>query len=102
MEIEVLKSEDFDKKVVDADKNILIDFYAKWCGPCRMMAEIIDKIAAENPDIKVFKVDIDEDKQLAQRFEITSIPTFLIFKNGKLIQNIVGTQDEQYLLKYLK
>ena len=81
---------------------VLVDFYAVWCGPCRMMAPVVEEISEENPNVKVGKVDVDEVGELAQRFGIVSIPTLLVFKKGQLVNKFVGVQDKQTLLNALR
>jgi thioredoxin 1 len=81
---------------------VLVDFYAVWCGPCRMMAPVVEEIAEENPSVRVGKVDVDEVGELAQRFGIVSIPTLLVFKNGQLVNKFVGVQDKQTILNALR
>ena len=81
---------------------VLVDFYAVWCGPCRMMAPVVEEIAEENPSVMVGKVDVDEVGELAQRFGIVSIPTLLVFKNGQLVNKFVGVQDKQTILNALR
>ena len=85
-----ITSENFEAEVLKADKPVLLDFWASWCGPCKMLAPIVEEIANENTDIKVGKVNVDEQPQLAQQFGIMSIPTILVFKDGKVANQTVG------------
>ena len=94
-------AENFEKEVLQSEKPVLVDFWAAWCGPCRMLAPVIDEIAAENDGIQVCKVNVDEEETLAIRFGIMSIPTVLAFKNGELINQAVGVQGKQSLLQML-
>lgn len=90
MEI-ILNNSNFDSEVINSDIPVLVDFWATWCGPCRMVAPIIKEIAEEyNGKIKVGKIDVDENPELANRFGIQSIPTVMIFKNGKIAETIIG------------
>ena len=76
----------------------VIDFWAPWCGPCKMMAPVVDKIAANNPDLKVGKIDIDESPHIAQKYNVMSIPTIIIFKDGEPIDQTVGVVNEKAIL----
>ena len=88
----------FEEKIINAGKTALVDFYAVWCGPCKMMSPIVDEIAEENDDIVVGKCDIDEAEELAERFEIMSIPTLMVFKNGELAQTFIGVTAKEEIL----
>ena len=80
----------FESEVVNAQGKVLVDFWASWCGPCRMLSPIVDQVAAEQTGVKVGKVNVDEQPKLAERFNIMSIPTLLVFENGKLTNQSVG------------
>ena len=79
-----LTLENFEAEVMQSEKTVLVDFWASWCGPCRMLSPIVDEIAEERTDIKVGKVNVDEQEELAMRFGIMSIPTLIVFKNGEI------------------
>lgn len=87
----------FAAEVLESDKPVLVDFWATWCGPCRMQAPILEAFAEEHPEVKVAKVDVDANGELAEKFGIMSIPTLLVFKNGKLVKSAVGLHDKQAL-----
>ena len=98
MEI-IITNENFEREVLNSDIPVLVDFWATWCGPCRMVAPIISEIAEENAGkIKVCKIDVDENEELAVRYKIQSIPTVMIFKNGTVTETIIGyRQKDAYL-----
>lgn len=85
-----LTQENFEQEVLKAEGKVLVDFWAPWCGPCRMLSPIVDEVASERPDVKVGKINVDEQPELAQQFGIMSIPTLLVFKNGEKVQESVG------------
>lgn len=92
---EQINSADWQAKVLDADTPVLVDFFATWCGPCKMMAPVIDEIAAEKAgQAAVYKIDIDENPDIAQRYGVMSIPTFISFKNGEVAAQSLGAQPK--------
>jgi len=102
MQITEITKDNFEAEVLKSDKPVILDFWASWCGPCRMMAPVMEEIAAENPDIKVGKVNVDAEQELAVEFSVMSIPTFIAFKDGKKIGTTVGVQDKASVLKLVK
>ena len=98
-----LNKDNYKKEVLDTDKTILIDFWASWCGPCKMLSPIIDEVSNEVSDnIKICKVNIDEQQDLATQFGIMSIPTLVVIKNGQIINNSVGVRSKEEILEMLK
>lgn len=96
-----LTSANFVDEAVNSDKPVLIDFYADWCGPCRMMSPVLEEIAAENPQIKVCKVNVDEEGALAQKFGVESIPLLVVMKNGKVTASSLGAVPKANVLALL-
>ncbi len=96
-------SENYESEVLKSEKTVLIDFYADWCGPCKMMSPVIDEIAEEmKENVKVGKVNVDDEELIASAFSIESIPTMMIFKAGKLVAKTVGYQPENILKKWIE
>lgn len=91
----------FQREVMNSDKLVLLDFWAPWCGPCRMVSPIVDEIAAERGDIKVGKVNVDEQPELAGRFGVMSIPTLVVMKNGKIVNRAMGARPKSAILAML-
>ena len=93
---------DFEAEVLKSDKTVLVAFWAVWCGPCRMLSPVVDQVAEENPDIKVCKVNVDEEQQLAIKYGVMSIPTLLVFKGGELVNQSVGVIPKEEVLNLIK
>lgn len=94
-------SSNFQTEVLDFKGKVLVDFWAEWCGPCQMLNPIIEEIASEKPDVKIVKVDVDEEIDLAAQYNISSIPAIMIFDNGKPIKTIIGFRQKQEYLQVL-
>ena len=90
--------ENFEAEVIKSEIPVLVDFWAPWCGPCRMLSPVVDEIANEKTDIKVDKVNVDEQEELAMRFGIMSIPTLIVFKNGEAVKKTMGVQPKAAIL----
>ena len=101
MSVQTITKENFDETVLQSDKPVLVDFWAEWCGPCRMVSPLVDEIADERDDIVVGKVNVDEQGELAVRFGVMSIPTLLVFKGGELVQTSVGARPKDEILALL-
>ena len=91
----------FNQEVLNSDKPVLIDFWASWCGPCRMVRPLVEEIAAERSDVKVVKVNVDEEQELAMQFQVMSIPTLVVMKNGKIVNRAVGARPKAQILAML-
>ena len=101
MSVQTITKENFEEAVLQSEKPVLVDFWAPWCGPCRMVAPLVDEIAEERDDIVVGKVNVDEQPELAMQFGVMSIPTLLVFKGGDVAQKTVGVQPKADLLALL-
>lgn len=95
-------SENFESEVLNSDKPVLVDFWASWCGPCRMLSPIVDEIAEEVQTIKVGKINVDEQQDLAGKYGVMSIPTLILFKNGQPVNKSVGAKSKAALLDFIK
>ena len=91
----------FDQEILNSDKPVLLDFWASWCGPCRMVSPIVDEIAAERSDIKVGKINVDEQPELAAQFGVMSIPTLVVMKSGRIVNQAVGAIPKAQILAML-
>ena len=91
----------FNQEVLNSDKPVLVDFWAPWCGPCRMVVPLVEEIAEERSDIKVVKINVDEEQELAMQFGVMSIPTLVVMKNGKVVNQATGARPKALILAML-
>ena len=101
MSVKVITKDNFNAEVLNCEKTVLLDFWASWCGPCRMVGPVLDQIAQERPDIKVCKVNVDEQPELAGDFQVMSIPTLVAMREGNAVNRSVGAQPKARILSLL-
>lgn len=103
MAVFTFNKNNFEEEVLKSDKPVLVDFWASWCGPCRMFAPIIDTVAEEYPDeVKVGKINVDEENELAQQYRVASIPTLIMFQNGEAVKRSVGVISKEDIVAMFK
>ncbi|MDO4733207.1 MAG: thioredoxin [Bacillota bacterium] len=96
-----INKNNFQEEVLHSDKPVLLDFWAPWCGPCRRVVPLVEEIANERADIKVGKINVDEQQELAEHFQIMSIPTLIVIKDGKIVNQVLGARPKQQILAML-
>ena len=96
-----VNKDNFQEVVLNSDKPVLVDFWASWCGPCRMVAPVLEEIANERSDVKVCKINVDEEPELAGRYNVMSIPTLLVMKDGQVVNQAVGARPKSQILSLL-
>ena len=101
MAVVTITKENFEQEVLQSAKPVLLDFWASWCGPCRMLSPVVDEVAEERTDVKVGKVNVDEQPELAAQFGVMSIPTLVVIKNGKVVNQAVGARPKAQILAML-
>ena len=97
-----VNKDNFEQEVLGSEKTVLVDFYADWCGPCRMVSPIVDEIAAEHPEYKVVKVNVDAENELASAYGVMSIPTLIVIKEGKVVEQSTGARPKAQILAMLQ
>ncbi|HOD02427.1 MAG: Thioredoxin C-1 [Firmicutes bacterium ADurb.Bin300] len=102
MSVVVLNNDNFTDEVLNSDKPVLVDFWASWCGPCKMLAPIVEEVAGETTTVKVAKVNVDEEPELARRYRVMSIPTLVLIKDGKVVKSSVGVKPKNDILAMLE
>lgn len=102
MSIINLTKDSYQNEVMETEKVVVIDFWATWCGPCKMMAPVVEEVAKDYPDVKVCKVNVDEEPELSNAFKIVSIPTIVVIKNGEIIDSVVGYRPKEDIEKIIK
>jgi len=101
MAVTILDKNNFEEEVIKAEGTVLVDFFATWCGPCKMMGPVVEKISSELPDVKVGKLDIDRNPEIAQAYGVMSVPTFMVFSGGKAVNSAVGAIPKESLKQLL-
>ncbi|MDF2865319.1 MAG: trx [Clostridia bacterium] len=96
-----INNNEFNKEVVESEKVVLVDFYATWCGPCRMLAPVLERISESRADFNIFKVDIDENQELAMKYKIEVVPTMVVFKDGKVVEQVEGLVTENKIVEMM-
>lgn len=102
MSVLKINKNNFESEIIKSERPVLLDFYADWCGPCRMVSPLVDEIAEENPQVLVGKINVDEEPELAQAFGVASIPTLAVMKNGKIINQSAGARPKAQILAMLE
>lgn len=101
MSVITITKSNFNSEVISSDKPVLLDFWASWCGPCRMLSPLVDQVADEVTDVKVGKVNVEEEPELAQAFGVENIPTLVVVKDGKIVNRSIGAVPKQEILRLI-
>lgn len=102
MSVLKISEKDFEKEVFKSEKPVIVDFFATWCGPCKMLAPVLSELSDEHPELKIVKIDVDEDPALAQAFGVTSIPTLVAVKGGEVVATSVGYAEKEKILSLIR
>ncbi|MBT9777426.1 thioredoxin [Clostridium sp. MCC353] len=102
MAILKITKENFDSEVMNSDKPVMVDFFATWCGPCKMLHPVVEALSNEVTDVKIGELDIDEEIELAERFRIMTVPSLVLFKNGEAVDKLVGVQSKGKVLEFIR
>ena len=102
MSVVIIKKDNFENEIMNSEKTVLLDFWAGWCGPCKMISPIIDEIAKEHPEIKVGKINVDEQPEIANSFDIMNIPSLFVLKNGEITNRSAGVKSKTQIEEMLK
>lgn len=102
MKVIEIKEEEFERKVLKNKKKVLVDFYAEWCGPCRMLSPVVEEVASETEEVEFYKINVDNAEEVSRKYGVMSIPTLIIFQDGKVVNNSVGLKSKNELKEFLK
>ena len=102
MEVIEIKEEEFERKVIKSNKKVLVDFYANWCGPCRMLSPVVEELAREMEEVEFYKINVDDAEEVSRKYGVMSIPTLILFQDGKVMNQSVGLKSKQELKEFLK
>ena len=97
-----ITKENFESEVLNADKPVLVDFWASWCGPCQMLLPVVEQLAGEVTDAKICKINVDEQPELAERYQVMTIPTLMVFKDGNPVEKSIGVISKEQILKLIR
>lgn len=99
--VKINNEKEFENQVINTEGRVMVDFYADWCGPCKMMSEVIEKVAVEKPELKICKINIDDNRDVASRYDVMSIPTVMVFQNGTQVSKSIGSKTKSRLMQEL-
>lgn len=102
MEVIEITEKEFESKVLKSNKKVLVDFYADWCGPCRMLSPVVEEVAKETEEVEFYKINVDHAEEVSRKYGVMSIPTLIIFQDGKVVNNSVGLKSKNELKEFLK
>lgn len=102
MKVIEIKEEEFESKVLKSKKKVLVDFYAEWCGPCRMLSPVVEEVASGTEEVEFYKINVDNAEEVSRKYGVMSIPTLIIFQDGKVVNNSVGLKSKNELKEFLK